>query len=91
MEKKINAIVEKARKMLKYNLELKNILKTEPYARVQRKRNGTFEVMSIYFQDEITGDVLYIQPLGITLYGRKKNNYTDIVKYKNYDELLALD
>lgn len=99
MDKKLTEIIQKVKKMLKYNTETKNILKTEPYARIRILKDGSFEIMAIYFEDKMLGNVLYIQPLGITLYERAKDNknkpeqnpYTNIIKYKNYDELLGME
>lgn len=99
MDKKLTEIIEKVKRMLKYNTETKDILQTDPYARIRILKDGSFQIMTIYFEDKMLGNVLYIQPLGITLYERIKddkskpeqNPYTKIVTYRGYEELLTMD
>lgn len=99
MEETLNAIIAKVQKMFKYSFDLKGFLVKEPYARVKRLNSGKYQIMSVYFDDRLTGNVLFIQPNGISLYERVKddkskpeqNPYRVIVKYKDYDELLGME
>lgn len=99
LEERIDQIVNKVRKLLRYNTECKNILSVEPYARVQKTKTGEYIIHSIYFDDRMSGNVLYVQPTGVALYNRKKDDkahpeidpYTGLIQYKNYDELLKLE
>lgn len=99
MEEKLNAIIAKVQKMFKYSSDLRGFLVKEPYARVKRLGSGKYQIMSIYFDDRLTGNVLFIQPKEIGLYERAKddkskpeqNPYRVIVEYKDYDELLEMD
>lgn len=93
IENELNEIVSKIRKIFRYNLQLKEILKINPSVRLKNNGND-YEIQSIYFEDEDTANILFALPNGISLYesrSPKENPYTRLVEYDNYDALLAME
>jgi len=86
LEKKILLIIDKVKKMYKYNNNLVDLLKYQPEIKIELE-NNKLKLVEISFSYYNT---LIIQETHIDYYEENSNKYMTLYEYKDFNELINL-